>query len=170
EERPAQAFVQIPTEHRPGPVREEGVPAVRVGREDHVRRRRGERPVAVLRCAEVALDAVALAHVTHRTVRAGELAVLVERGDGDELGSEGGSVAVPQVQPAAYLPWTLLHLRGPVALGDVARGLVDHRAEVTAEQLVRMQAGQALDRVREERQGRLALHRPDHTPRGVYAA
>ena len=120
EERAAEACLQVPAEHRRGSVGEERVQPVGVGREDHVRRGRGERTVAVFRRTQVALETISIAHVADRAVRTGELAVLVKRGDGDELGDDGGTITVLQVQPAADLLWPLLHRRRPVALGHVA--------------------------------------------------
>ena len=69
------------------------------------------------------------------------------RGERDELGRDRVAVAVEQVDPAAQLAVlraVVAEAGGPVDLGDLARRLVDERAEVLAEQLLGPPAGQPL--------------------------
>ena len=77
-----------PAEQRLGALGDEQEAALGVGAVDDVRRRLHELPEARLGLAQLAFEAVALAHVADRAVRARERAVLVEPGGGDELGRD----------------------------------------------------------------------------------
>ena len=120
---------------------------------------------AGLRLAQLALEAVAFAHVADGAVGAGEPAVLAEPGRGDELGRDGLAVRALDVDPAADLLRSRGHAGREVVLGDVARRAVDQRPEVLAEELVGLPAGQPLDRVRQEGEAALAVDRPDEVRR-----
>ena len=71
------------------------------------------------------------------------------------------TVAVQEVQPPSQLVLTLCHLRGPVPLGDVARGWMDDRSEVVADKLLGLPARQALTGVRDEAEARVGIDCPD---------
>ena len=116
----AEHRLDVPAEHRPRPVAQERVATLRIGREDEVGRRRGQRPIADLRIAQLALEPVALAHVADGAVRADERARLVEPGRGDELGRDRRAVAGQHVDPAAELLRPAVHPRRPVEVGDLA--------------------------------------------------
>ena len=126
------------------------------------------KPEALLRLAQLALQAVALAHVADAAVRPGEPAVLVAPGEGDELGRD--RVAVPWsrlTRPRSSRPPvpSSSPIRGPVDLGDLPRRLVDERPEVLAEELLGRQPVRPLARVRDEREPRVRVDRPDEVRR-----
>jgi hypothetical protein len=72
---------------------------------------------------------------------------------------------VEQVQPAAQLLEFPRDPGRPVDLRDVARRFVDERPEVLAQQLVGSPAREPLTRVRDERESRLGVDRPDEVRR-----
>src|SRR4029077_7245900 len=113
-----------------------------------------EEPEAVLRIPQLALEAVALAHVAHGSVGAGEAAALVAGGERDELRRDRVAVAVQEVDPAAQLAVlrALAQAGGPVDLRDLPRALMDQRPEVLAEEVFGPPAGEPLARVGHERE------------------
>ena len=138
--------------------------AVRVAREDDVRRILDEEAVALLRAAQLPLEPVALAHVADRAVRAHEHAA-DDPAHGDELGRDRVAVAVEQVDPSPDLVVAVHQPVDPVDLGDLARARVDEAAEVAAEELLRLPAGQALAGVGQEREPAVLVDRPDEVRR-----
>ena len=101
-ERPI-ASPEVPAQDRRGRVAHERVAALRIGRKDHVGRRRGQVAVAVLRFAQLALEPVGLGHVADGAIHADEVAVTVEGGHGRELGRQRAAVAAEEVDPPADL-------------------------------------------------------------------
>ena len=93
-----------PAEQRLGALGHEQESAVRVASVDDVRRGLHELAEAGLGLAELALQAVALAHVADRPVRPRERPPLVEPGRGDELRRDGLAVAAQEVHAAAEAP------------------------------------------------------------------
>ena len=73
----------------------------------------------------------------------------------------GLAVRAGEVDPATHLLRARAHPGRPVEVGDVARRLVHERPEVLAEQVLGLAAGQADDRVGQERQARIGADRPD---------
>ena len=161
----AEHRIDVPAEHRPRAVAQERVATLRIGREDEVGRRRGERPIADLRIAQLALEPVAFAHVADGTVAPDEAAGLVEPGRGDELGRDGRAVAAQHVDPAAEL------LR-PLAIPDAQSKSATSRDDSWTSapkwrpiSSLRPEAGHPLDRVRDEGEARVRPDRPDEVRR-----
>ena len=123
----------------------------------------------VLRLAQLALEAVALAHVADAAVGAGEPAGLVAGGERDELGRDRVAVAVEEVDPAAELAVRRRRRRPIPAVQSISAtsrdDLVDERPEVLAEELLGAPAGQPLARVRDEREAGVGVDRPDEVRR-----
>ena len=107
--------------------------ALLVDRIDHVGRVLDEEAVALLGRAQLALQAVAFAHVADRAVGARERAVRVERAEGSELGGDRVAVAVEEIEPTAQLLELRGEVGGPVELRDVPGRLMDERPKVLAE-------------------------------------
>ena len=83
------------------------------------------------------------------------------------MNSAGIGLAVPvqEVHPAADLVVAVPLAVGPVDLGDLARARVDEAAEVAAQELLGLPAGQPLAGVGQEREAGLLVDRPDEVRR-----
>ena len=149
-----------PAEERLGAFGHEREPALGVGPIDHVGCGLDELSEARLRLLELSFQAIALAHVADRAVRAGEGARVVEPRRGHELGRDRFAVGSDQIEPAAQLLARIGHPGGPVHLGDLAGRLVHEGAEVLPDEGLGSPPGQPLDRVRQERDPAVRPDRP----------
>ena len=149
-----------------GALGDEQEAAIRVAAVDDVRRRLDQLPEARLGFLEVALEAIAVAHIADRAIGPDKPTGIVEQRGGDELGGDRRPVAAEQVDPTADFLRAGAHPGRPVEVGDLLRRWVDEGAEALPHELVGPEAGQPLHRVGHEGQPGIGADRPDDV-RGV---